>query len=106
MHRGKRIVVFTPEAVKQLSWFPVYSQKIIVSGIRKHLIDNDPLQNTKNKFKLHRPSLFADYELRIENWRIFYRIGQKADNSIKIKITVVAEKQGNKLMIEGKDLPL
>lgn len=106
MRYKEKSVVFTPDAVRHLSFFSVHVQKIVTAGIRKHPVDNDPLGNTRNKFRLQRASPLADYELRIESWRVFYRIEHNTVNNIKIKITVVGEKQGNKLMIEGKEILL
>ena len=35
----------------------------VLEGIRIHLVGNDPLQVTRNKFPLKRPSVYAEREL-------------------------------------------
>ena len=104
--KGKRTVVFTPDSLRQLGQFPAYVQRMVTQGIRTHLIDNDPAEKTLKKFPLHRPSSNADYELRIAEWRIFYRIEQIFSSDSKTKITLIGEKRGNSLIVEGKEIQL
>ena len=52
-------------------------------------------------FASWRASEYADYELRVEQWRVFYRI--EADCSV---VTLMGEKRGNRLIVEGEELEL
>lgn len=105
MGQQRRRVVFTPLSERQLRRLPLYAQRAIVDGIRIHLIGNDPHETTRNKFQLRRPSNPADYELRVQNWRVFYRLEESADLT-KIKVTLVGEKQGDRLIIDRKEFQL
>ena len=101
----ERIVVFTPVADRQLRRLPLYVQRIVVDGLRTQLIENDPQETARNKFRLRRPSAHADYELRLENWRVFYRV-EEAGERLKVKIALIGEKQGHRLIIEGEEFAL
>jgi len=46
----------------------------VKDGIRAHLQDNDPTEESRNKFRLRRPSPHAEYELRLGDARVFYRV--------------------------------
>lgn len=71
---------------------------MVTDGIRRHLVDNDPTMETRNKFRLHRASDVADYELRLADLRVLYRI-EEAD----VLITVIGRKRGNALIVKGKE---
>ncbi len=96
-----RRVIFKPQALAHLRWLSVREQRIVTDGVRRHLVDNDPAAGTRNKFHLHRPSAVADYELRLEDLRVFYRIEESV-----VSIAVIGRKQGNALIVEGKEYVL
>ena len=54
-----------------------------------------------NRFRLRRLSPFADFELRIEIWRVYYRVQEDF-----IYVELIGRKEGNKLIIEGRELVL
>lgn len=93
-------VVFRDEAIRQLEMLPVNAQRMIVDGIRKYLGGADPLQTTRNKFRLRRESPHADFELRISEWRVFYRVKDK------VLIGLIGEKRRNKLIVGGREFRL
>jgi mRNA-degrading endonuclease RelE of RelBE toxin-antitoxin system len=94
-------VIFKPQALGHLRWLSVREQRMVTDGIRRHLVDNDPTIETRNKFRLRRTSAVADYELRLEDLRVLYRI-EEAD----VLIAVVGRKRGNALIVEGKEYVL
>jgi mRNA-degrading endonuclease RelE of RelBE toxin-antitoxin system len=94
-------VIFKPQALGHLRWLSVREQRMVTDGIRRHLVDNDPTIETRNKFRLRRTSAVADYELRLEDLRVLYRI-EEAD----VLIAVVCRKRGNALIVEGKEYVL
>ena len=96
-----RRVIFKPQALDHLRWLPVREQRMVTDGIRRHLVDNDPAAETRNKLRLRRASELADYELRLEDLRVFYRI-EGAD----VLITVIGRKRGNALIVKGKEYVL
>jgi mRNA-degrading endonuclease RelE of RelBE toxin-antitoxin system len=97
----KREVEFKPQALEHLRWLPIHQQRSVTGGIRRHLVENDPRAETKNKFHLRRASGAADYELRLGDLRVLYRI----EGSV-IFITAVGIKRGNTLIVRGEEFPL
>ncbi len=94
-------VVLSNAAVRQLRVVPKSERTFIKDGIRKHLAESDPLQTSKNRFRLRRLSEFAEYELRLDPWRIFYRVRGSV-----VEVLLIGEKRGNKLFIEGEEFIL
>lgn len=101
-----RQVVFVPASLRQFGKLKKYAQAMVEDGIDEHLIINDPAVETGIKFKLRRASPHADYELKLEPWRIFYRVEEYTRERAKTKITLIGEKKGNKLIVEGKEFQL
>lgn len=96
-----RSVGFTPDAVRQFKKLPGAVRPLIKEAIRTQLIENDPEDTTRNKFRLRRPSPHADYELRAGQWRVFYRVAGDA-----VMVTLIGEKRGAALIVEGEVLRL
>ncbi len=78
-------------------------RRFVLGGIHTHLRDNDPAALTRNKFPLRRPSVHAERELRLENWRVFYTV---RDDSQATVVHLIGEKRGNKLIINGEEFAL
>jgi hypothetical protein len=78
-------------------------RKFVLDGITIHIIENDPLEITRSKFRLKRPSEYAARELRLDNWRVFYTV---IDDGGLVLVNLVGEKRGNKLFIEGEEFEL
>ena len=78
-------------------------RKFLLDGTRTHLVDNDPLAVSRNKFLLRRPSPHAERELRLGDWRVFYTA---SDDGALVLVTLIGEKRGNKLLIEGEEFEL
>ena len=70
--------------------------------MRKHLVEAEPDEATRNKFRLRRTPDFADYELRLGDLRVFYRIESSGD----IIVTIIGVKGGEKLIVEGEEFEL
>ena len=88
-------------AVRQFRLLPKIGRTAILEGIQTHLVDADPTETTRNKFRLRRPSEHADFELRLIQWRVFYRV-READ----VIIALVGKKEGNRLLIDGEEFLL
>jgi hypothetical protein len=65
--------------------------------IREQLGESDATQETRNRFRSRRPSRFADDELRIRDWRVFYRVVGDT-----VRVALIGRKRGNVLMIDRK----
>lgn len=96
-----RDVHFTPDAVRQFKRLPKAARAFIKEAVRRHLLEADPAQTSRNKFRLRRVSPFADYELRASQWRVFYRVDGEG-----VLVTLIGEKRGAALLVEGKVLKL
>lgn len=94
-------VGFTPDAVRQFKKLPKAARAFIKDAVRVHLQEADPAQATRNKFRLRRASPYADYELRANQWRVFYRFDGKG-----VLVTLIGEKRGTALVVEGEELKL
>ncbi|SPF40630.1 putative Plasmid stabilization system protein, RelE/ParE famil [Candidatus Sulfopaludibacter sp. SbA4] len=99
----KRKVEFTGAALKALAKMGKVHRKFVLGGIKVHLIDNDPLEFTRHKFPLKRPSAHAERELRLDDWRIFYTILDEGTLAI---VNLIGEKRGNKLIMDGQEFEL
>lgn len=78
-------------------------RKFVLDGITLHLAENDPLETTRNKFPLKRPSEHAEREMRLDNWRVFYTV---MDDGSVVIVMLIGEKRGNTLFIEGEEFEL
>jgi hypothetical protein len=58
-------------------------------------------EETRNRFRLRRISEHADYELRIDPWRVFYRVETQT-----VTVELIGQKKGNVLLIGGKEFKL
>lgn len=67
-----------------------------------HLVREDPAAATRDRFRLRRASAYADYELRVDDMRVFYRLGSDQG----VTITVIGLKRGNRLLVGGKEFDL
>ena len=103
LHLGfmKRKVEFTTSALKALANMAKANRKFVLDGIRVHLIDNDPLEITRNKFPLKRLSVHAERELRFDDWRVFYTV---MDDGSLVIVNLIGEKRIHRLLIEGEEI--
>ena len=95
------VVVFSPAAVRQFKRLPAAARKLIRETVRERLSEPDPTEKTRNRFRLRRVSEHADYELRIDPWRVFYRVEEH-----RVIVELIGQKKGNVLLIDGKEFKL
>jgi len=94
-------ILFSPAAVRQFKRLPAAARKRIKETIRERLSEQDPTEETRNRFRLRRISEHADYELRIDSWRVFCRVEEKT-----VTVELIGQKKGNVLLIGGKEFKL
>ncbi len=94
-------IAFTPSALDDIEWFRKREQQIIFDRIEEQLTD-EPNVETRNRKKL-RPNQVAQWELRIESYRVFYDVDLDA-NTVEVK--TVGRKKGNKVLVRGKQYKL
>jgi mRNA-degrading endonuclease RelE of RelBE toxin-antitoxin system len=94
-------IVFSPAAVRQVKRLPATARRLLKETIRERLSEQDPTEETRNRFRLRRISEHADYELRVDPWRVFYREQDKT-----VTVELIGRKKGNVLLIEGEEFEL
>ena len=94
-------LVFSPAAVRQFKRLPAAVRSLSKDAFREQLAEQDPTEETRNRFRLRRISEFADYELRVEPWRVFYRVQGNV-----VTIELIGQKKGNVLLIGRKEFKL
>ena len=94
-------VVFAPAALRQYMRLPAAARSPLKKEIREQLALQDPTEETRNRFRLRRLSPHADFELRVEPWRVFYRVQDEL-----VIIEPIGRKKGNVLLISGKEFEL
>lgn len=94
-------ITFTPSALDDIEWFRKHEQKTIFDNTEEQLT-YQPNVVTRNRKKL-RPNQSAEWELRIDNYRVFYDV----DTAINtVEVMMVGYKEGNKLFVQGKGYEL
>lgn len=94
-------IEFTPEAIEDMRLFRKTDRKRIIDEIEKQL-KYQPMEETRNRKRL-RPNELAEWELRIDKFRVFYDIDENVEF---VKIEVIGFKRGNMLFIRGKEYKL
>jgi hypothetical protein len=105
MARHETELVFSPDARRQLPQLGVFDQRRLVDAIGRQLIEGDPRTESRNKFALDPPPDCADYELRVGNLRVLYRVEQEGDN-LSVIVALIGKKVRNKLIVEGEEFEL
>ena len=93
----KRRVVLTPQAVRQFRRLAARDQSLIRRAMTEQLENDDATTETRNRFRLRRPSPFAEFELRVEALRVFYRIAGD-----EVQVVMIGRKRGNALVVNGE----
>jgi len=94
-------IEYTPEARDDLKSFRKFEQKHILDEIDAQL-QYEPNVETRNRKKL-RPNEVAEWELRIDRFRVFYDVEEVATI---VRIGAIGNKRGNKLFIHGQEYDL
>ena len=96
-----RHVVFAPAAIRQYKRLPAAARSLLKKEIHERLALEDTEEENRNRFRLRRLSRHADFELRIEPWRVFYRVQEE-----RVIVELIGRKKGNALLIDGKEFKL
>lgn len=94
-------VVLSPAALRQFKRLPASARSLLKKAMGERLGMQDPTEEDQNRFRLRRVSPYADFELRVEAWRIFYRVQES-----RVVVELIGRKRGNVLVIEGKEFSL
>jgi mRNA-degrading endonuclease RelE of RelBE toxin-antitoxin system len=94
-------LIFTPAALRQYKGLSARTRALLKQTIHERLVQEDPTQEDRNRFRLRRASAYADFELRVQQWRVFYRVQE-----LVVTVELIGRKEGNRLLIEGKEFAL
>lgn len=94
-------VRFTQEAKDDLNSLRRFDQVKVAQAIRGHLSDL-PNQPTRLRKRL-RPNPLAEWQFRVEEFRVFYDVDTAAN---QVTIAAIGRKQGNKLWVRGQEFRL
>jgi mRNA-degrading endonuclease RelE of RelBE toxin-antitoxin system len=92
-----RRIHLSPDAVREFRRFRARDRSVLRDAMTEQLERSDATMPTRNRYRLRRPSGFADYELRVENWRIFYRV-----EGTNVYVALIGRKRGNALIVGGR----
>lgn len=92
-----RRVLLSPDALRQLRALRVHDQRLLQAALIEQLQDADAAEETRNRFRLRRPSAAADYELRVRELRAFYRVA-----GTQVQVVMIGRKVGNQLFVDGR----
>ena len=87
----------TPEAMDDLESMRKFDQSRLIAAMEIQLT-HEPIRETRNRKKL-RPNNLAEWELRVETFRVFYDF---LEDSEVVKVVAVGLKEGNDLYIRGE----
>lgn len=93
-------IELTPEAIEDLRFFRKHDMRRIIEKIGQ--LEHQPAHETRNRKKL-RPNQLAEWELRLDKFRVFYDIDEKEQ---RVKIEAIGYKKGSSLFVHGKEYKL
>jgi mRNA-degrading endonuclease RelE of RelBE toxin-antitoxin system len=94
-------LVFSPDARRQLLQFKAFDQRRLVDAIGEQLVQANPRSETRNKFALDPPPDCADYELRVGNLRVLYRVAEEPGTT-RVIVAIIGRKDRDRLIVEGE----
>jgi addiction module RelE/StbE family toxin len=96
----KYSIRLTESAIEDLDYFRKSERQIISDGIALFLT-HDANVETRRRKPL-RPNRLAPWELRIDDYRVFYEF----EENDQVKVVAVGHKEHNDLYIRGKQVEL
>jgi len=97
----KRAIVLSPDALRQFRKLRAKERSHLRDAMLATLGEDDATVETRNRFRLRRPSEFADFEFRVDDLRVFHRVAGD-----QVQVVLIGEKKGNHLVIDGKRFTL
>ena len=92
----KRAVKIGPDAVRQFNALSAAERSRLRAAMLSALGEDDATVESKNRFRLRRPSGQSEFEFRSGDLRVFYRV-----ESGNVLIDAIGRKRGNQLFIGG-----
>ena len=98
----KLAIVLSPDALRQVRKLRAKDRSRLRDAMLASLGEDDATVEARNRFRLRRPSEFADFELlRVDDLRVFYRVAGE-----RVEVVLIGRKKGSQLVIDGKRFTL
>lgn len=97
----KLAIVLSPDALRQFRKLRAKDRSRLRDAMLASLGEDDATVEARNRFRLRRPSEFADFELRVDDLPVFYRVAGE-----RVEVVLIGRKKGNHLVIDGKRFTL
>ena len=97
----KRAIVLSRDALRQFRKLRAKDRSRLRDAMLASLGEDDATVEARNRFRLRRPSEFADFELRVDDLPVFYRVAGE-----RVEVVLIGRKKGNHLVIDGKRFTL
>lgn len=94
-------IALSQDALRQFRRLRAKDRSRLRDAMTASLSEDDATVATRNRFRLRRPSEFADFELRVDDLRVYYRVVGD-----QVLVVLSGTKRGNRLIIEGKAFTL
>jgi mRNA interferase RelE/StbE len=91
-------IIITREAKAQLRNLQAREQRVVSDGVAARLLDQP--SSPSHAIKRLRTNPLADYELRLGDLRVFYKVDEESD---EVVIVIIGRKVGNALFVEGEE---
>lgn len=92
---------FSDDAERHLDNLSARDRQIVLTAVEEQL-RHQPTTQTRNRKRL-RKNPRATWELRVQKYRVLYNVDEKA---VTVVIIAIAEKVGNRFIIDGEEHPL
>jgi mRNA-degrading endonuclease RelE of RelBE toxin-antitoxin system len=92
----------SPEALRHLGLFTARLRSTIADTIEEQLA-HQPTVKTRNR-KPMKPNLFGDWELRIGDFRVYYKVEEEPEQVVVIR--AIGVKVHNRVFIGGEEVEL
>jgi hypothetical protein len=96
-----RAIVLAPDALRQFRKMRAKDRSRLRDAMLATLGEDDATVEARNRFRLRRPSECADFELRVDDLRVFYRVA-----GAQVQVVLIGRKKGTHLIIDGKRFTL
>lgn len=87
----------SPDAVRQIRRLRGADRAHLKEAMERRLGEQDATVEDRNRCRLRRPVGEAAFELRVEPWRVFYRV-----EGDPVRVLVVGKKVREAIVIDGK----
>ncbi len=95
-------IEYSPDAEDHLRMLTARQQSIVLNAVDEQL-EYQPTVKTKNR-KPMRPNSLAEWELRIDNLRVYYDVEEMPDSVVYIQ--AIGSKERNQVLIGGRVIVL